>query len=381
MTSSFKVMERFMDAAVTRLNIPGMDCIVYKNHRLVFRHGAGYSDIENKTPVRLDALYNIYSATKIIVCTAALQLFEKGLYLLSDPLYTYLPEFKDMKVKYGTFSIAPAKKPIKIIDLFKMTAGFSYEVDTPVMRKLKEDTGGDFNTREFVQALSKEPLQFEPGEGWSYSFCHDILGALIEVLSGMSLGEYLKENIFGPLGMKDTGFTVPPEKAERLAPQYMYNPVTKYPARISNDCLGRIGLRHESGGAGLITSVDDYILFVDALACGGAGANGERIISERTISFMSQNRLDERQTEGFRTLVLSDGIGYGLGVAVNYDPIATGSLLPEGSFFWGGYGGAQNLVDTGNKLSFFLAMHNANNPTFLTRPHMMNILYSINWEH
>jgi CubicO group peptidase (beta-lactamase class C family) len=365
----------FMET-IPHLGVSGIDCIVYKDHREIFRHAAGYSDIENRAPISRDALYNIYSATKIITCTAAMQLVECGKLLLTDPLYVYLPEFRDMKVKIGTFTITPAKRHIRILDLFTMSAGLSYELDTPELRKLVAETGGDFDTRDFVRALAKEPLLFEPGERWNYSYCHDVLGAVIETVSGVSFGEFLKESIFEPLGMKDSGFSIPQEKLARLAPQYEYNKDTRSVARISNNCRGKAGCRHESGGGGLITTVQDYVLFADALACGGVATNGQRILSKNAIDLMRRNQLDEKRLNDFWSMGYSEGTGYGLGVGVLKDSAASCTLVSENAFYWGGIGGVQVLVDPEIGLSLFVAQHTIGSPTELIKPKMWNILYS-----
>lgn len=375
MAVSFQEMKNILDT-IPQLGVSGIDCIIYKDHNEIFRYAAGYSDIENRMPMSPDALYNIYSGTKIVTCTAAMQLVESGKLLLSDPLYEFLPEFREMKVKFGTYAIAPAKRPIKIIDLFTMSAGLSYELDTPEVRKFIEDTGGDFNTREFVAALAKEPLLFDPGDRWNYSYCHDVLSAVVEVVSGTTFEQYLRKNIFGPLGMKDTGFSVPEEKMGRLAPQYEYNPDTRSSKRIPGRCIGAVGTKHQSGGGGLIMPVQDYILFADALACEGMAANGERILSGNTIDLMRKNQLDEVRLHDFWNMGYSRGIGYGLGVATVTDSAAACTLAPEGAFFWGGIGGVQVLIDPAYGLSLFIAQHTVGSPKALFRPKIWNILYS-----
>lgn len=375
MGKRFAQLEAFMDRAMEGLNVSGIDCIVYQDHQELFRHSAGYSNLEERTPMAPDALYNIYSASKVITCTAALQLVEQGKLLLQDPLSAYLPEFAHMKVKRGTFQLQPAQKEIRIADLFSMTAGISYELDTPAMRALKQRTGGDFSTRDFVGALAEEPLLFEPGESWNYSYCHDILGAVIEVVSGLSFGAYLKANIFDPLGMADTGFSVPEEKLGRLAPQYEYTRATGAVRRITSACQGAAGLRHESGGGGLISTTADYILFADALACGGVGKNGARILSPAAIRLMSSNHLAGPCLDRFH-MMASPGVGYGLGVATIMDPAAAYSFLPKGSFYWGGIGGVQNLIDPENRLSYFVAQHTMNSPKERLNPYMWNTLYA-----
>ena len=379
MAYSDKAMKELMDSSIEKLGLPGIDCIVYHSHKEIFRYQAGYGDMEAKTPPALDALYNIYSATKMVTCVAAMQLVEQGRMHLLDPVHKYLPEYKDILVKYGSFIIVPAKKHMRILDLFTMTVGITYDLDTAVMRKFREETNDDFDSRAFVAQLAKEPQLFEPGDSWSYSYCHDILGVVVEVISGMSLGEYFKMNIFEPLGMEDTFFTTPPDKKSRLAPQYEYDFATAKVKRISTDCIGRVGKRQESGGGGLISSTNDYILFADALACGGVGVSGQQIISERSIRLMRENRLSGKLLDEFMTLGAmvgsASGVGYGLGVGVFFDAAAACTLVPEGSFYWGGLGGVQNLIDIENKVSYYVSMHNVRNPTVLLRPYMLNTLY------
>ena len=371
---TFQKLKDFMDT-VPQLGLSGIDCIIYREHEEIFRYDAGYSDIENQVPMQPNALYNIYSATKIVTCIATLQLVEDGKILLTDPLYMYLPEFKEMYVKSGTFIITPATKHIRIADLLTMTAGLSYERDTPQLRKLFEEKGLDFNTREFVETLAKEPLLFEPGEGWNYSFCHDVLAAVIEVVTGKSFGAYLEEKIFKPLGMKTTGFSVAEEKKINIAPQYEYNPITEKLRRISSDCVGVIGLRHESGGGGLITTLEDYILFADALACGGIGKYGERIISVNSINLMRTNQLEGKSYLDYKKMIPAEGVGYGLGVSVVMDAAKAFRLVPDNSFSWGGLGGVHAFIYPTNKISYFVAQHCLRSPKHLIEPKMLNILY------
>jgi len=375
MSCSFKDLEHLMDT-VNSLGLSGLDCIIYQRHKQIFRYASGCSEIETHAPMAPDALYNIYSATKPITCAAALQLVERGQLSFTDPLYEYLPEYREMYVKYGTFAISPAKRPIRIVDLFTMCAGLSYDLDTPHLRQLIAETGRDFGTRDFVRALAREPLLFEPGQGWNYSYCHDVLGAVIETVSSMTFGAYLKRNIFDPLGMKDTGFSVPPEKLSRLAPQYEYDGGTKSVRRVGSACIGAAGLRHQSGGGGLISTVEDYILFADAMACGGVGASGERILAENTINLMRRNQLQGPCLADYRNMVIAEGLGYGLGVGTITDSAAAYRLMPEGSFYWGGLGGVQNFIDPSNELSYFVAQHTLNSPKERIEPKMLNIVYS-----
>ncbi|MCL2560039.1 MAG: beta-lactamase family protein [Turicibacter sp.] len=376
MKRNFEDLKTLMDERIAELGFSGIDCVIYQHHQEIFRHAAGYGDMENKRAIQPGQMCNIYSGTKMITCVAGMQLVEKGKMILSEPLHHYLPEFKDMVVKHGTFVVQPAKKPIRVVDVFTMTAGISYDLDTPHVRKLMAETGGDFNTRDLVRAIAKEPLLFEPGEGWNYSYCHDVLGALIEVISGMTFGDYLRKNIFEPLGMKDATFTLGKSKRDKLYPQYQYDSATKSVTRATDDCLGRAGTRHESGGGGLIMSADDYILFADALACDGVGKSGARIISSRSLDLMTTPQLSGQALADFRKMMPSPGYGYGLGVGVYFDPAASLVLLPKGSFGWGGLGGVQNLIDRENKLSYYVSQHLLHSPKSLISSRMKNVLYA-----
>jgi len=375
MASNFDDLKIFMDSAIEKHGLSGIDCIIHQDYKEIFRHTSGFADMEEKTPIAPGSIYNVYSATKVITCVAAMQLLEKGQMLLTDPLYAYLPEYKDMLVKHGSLYILPAKKHIKVFDLFAMTSGISYERDTPAFKKLNEETGGDFSSREFMKAYAEVPLEHEPGEGWNYGYSHDVLSVLIEVISGMTFGEYLKKNIFEPLGMKDSDFYLPDEKRARRIPQYAYNPTDGSVVRTSDECLGQAGKRHESGGGGLIMASEDYMLFADVIANGGISANGERIISHESIGLMSENHLSGKQLEDYRK-IMPAGNGYGLGVNVVMDPKANKTLVPAGTFGWGGAGGVQCSFNQKYRLSYYVAQHLFLSPKHLLQPHMMNIVYA-----
>ena len=193
----FENTKKFCDSFLT-LGVPGVDLAVYKDGECILRYMNGYSDLENKVKMSGKERYNIYSCSKIITCTAALQLLEKGKYLLTEPLYEYMPEFREMYVK-KEFSLSDegrlTSEGKKIKHLFEMTAGFSYDCNSPEMKKAFEETDGRCPTRETMKYLAKDPLDFEPGDRWNYSLCHDVLAALVEVLSGEKFEDYVKKNI------------------------------------------------------------------------------------------------------------------------------------------------------------------------------------------
>jgi CubicO group peptidase (beta-lactamase class C family) len=375
----FNRFREFLDEAIEKNGMPGIDVLVWQNHKEIFRHQAGFMDMENKIKPQAGALYNIYSASKMIACVAVLQLVERGYMLLTDPLHKYLPEYENMQVKYGTWAFSPAKNKITIFNLLTMTAGLSYDGFSPSLNTLREETGNDYTTRQFAEAFAKEPLLFEPGEGWNYGFCHEVLGAVIEVASGMSFGEYLEQNIFAPLGIKESGFYVPEDRQHRIAPQYNYDVVTGAITLISNNCLGHnanAGLRYQSGGGGLVMPSEDYIIFLDAMACGGVGANGARILSVPMIELMAKNHISGKAMIDYKNNGTADGYGYGLGSGVVYDAAKCLSLRPEGTFAWGGLGGVQNIADPVNKVSFYLAQHLIASPKQVYLPQALNILWS-----
>ena len=209
--ANFKLLRNLLDNMVGKY-YPGIDMCIYQEHKPIFRYQAGYSDWENKKPVDPQSLYYMFSCTKPITCTAALQLFEKGEFLLTDPVYAYLPEFKDVVVKEvdenGNVSYVEPKRPIIIRDLFTMTAGLDYDLEMEPIKEAIKATGGKNPTRELVKAMAKKPLSFHPGEKYQYSLCHDVIGALIEVVSDKKLGVYMKENIFEPCGMENPEVTL-----------------------------------------------------------------------------------------------------------------------------------------------------------------------------
>lgn len=373
----FTDLKVFLDK-ITKWRIPGADCIVYYQNKPVFRYSAGFADVEKRRPVTAGNLYYLYSATKLITCAAALQLLEKGRYLLNDPVSEYLPEFAQMNIRKvdesGHESIVKAKNPITIRELFSMTGGLSYDLDSPSIREIKKSTQGRCPTRETVKAIASEPLLFEPGTHWNYSLCHDVLGCLIEVISGEKFSDYIKEHILIPLGMKDTGFYLTEEKKSRLAAQYQFNDDTRKAEVIPKINGYRLGSEYESGGAGLISSVDDYITFANALCNGGLALNGERILSRYTVDLMRTNQLNDTMQQDFNWPHMA-GYGYGLGVRTMINRAKGGSLSPFGEFGWGGAAGSYVIIDPENHLALFYAQHMLNNQEPYVHPRIRNILY------
>ena len=374
---NFDNLTQFLDR-ITAWRIPGNDCRISIGGNEVYSHQSGYADIASKRPMQGDELLYLYSLTKPITCTAALQLFEKGGFLMNDPVSEYLPEFKDMTVRRiadnGVASVIPAKNPITIRNLFTMTAGLTYDHFTPSLNKLRETTGGRCPTRDAMRAIAQEPLVCEPDESFRYSLCHDVLGGLIEVISGMKLGDYMKKNIFEPLGMKDTFFTLPEDKKHRMMTQYTFDDEKNAPVDTGLDNEHKMGTEYESGGAGLISSAADYMRFARAMCSKGTSKDGYRLLSPVTVDLMRTNHLTPRQREGLSWVQLT-GYGYGLGVRTLTDP-TQGSLSPIGEFGWSGMAGTYVIIDPENELAVFYGQQMINNQEPYVHPRIRNIIYS-----
>lgn len=389
----FTKLKDYMHVMVEKYNVPGVDCIVYKDHEQVFRYYTGMSDKEAGKAMTGDELYLIFSMTKMLTCTCALQLFEKGKYVMSDPVSKYLPEFEKMKISDADLDNTNAAKiaggssmgestdntesgyahnPITIKDLFTMSAGLDYNLSSDSIKKALAE--GKTSTRELVTAISETVLGFEPGTRFRYSLCHDVLGALIEVWSGKKFGEYMRENVLEPIGMKNTffGVTKDEEKLAKMAARYTYDE-NRMPKRLPLECVYNLSEDYESGGAGLTSCTEDYALFLDALACGGIAKNGNRILSSASIELMGTNHLKGKQLDDFH--MLRKGYGYGLGVRTHMDKTESGSLSPVGEFGWDGAAGAFSMVDTANKLSLTYFQH-VHNWDVRFQTEMRNALYS-----
>ena len=381
---NFEYMKNFMDS-LTEWIIPGNSVVIYKDGKKVFEYSSGYSDLEKKIKKTGEEQLYIYSCSKVATVTAALQLYEQGKFLLSDPLYEYLTEFKKMYVKDGD-RIKAAENPITIRDLFTMTAGLSYATNTPAFEKARKLTDGKMDTRTVIKCLAEEPLLFEPGARWNYSLCHDVLAVLAEVVSGMRFSEYMKKHIFEPLDMNNSYYHAPNDVI--ISPQYIYeiqdtkNIVELQQKEHTSGVVKRaygnelvFGENYDSGGAGIITTVDDYAKFAAALANSGTGLNNNRILSSATVKLMKTNQLNEaqRKTMNWRRL---RGYGYGLGVRTLIDKAESGSNSSIGEIGWGGAAGATIIADTEEKVALFYAHHMLNPQEEYYQPRLRNVLYS-----
>lgn len=353
---NFDALTAYLDSLAGE-GIPGCDLVVYRDHQPIFRHFTGYRDREAGIPMDGNELYWIFSATKVHTCTAALQLVEKNELSLNDAVGDYLPAYGLLSVVEDG-RVRAAWETLRVHHLFSMQGGLSYQLDTPSLTKAILYSGGKADTRALVDAMAEEPLLFDPGKHFNYSLCHDVLAAVIEVVSGLKFSEYLKKNLWDRLGIRETtGFSLPGALRPRLMQQYMFDETT-HTSRVHPD--GNINQyqltpNYESGGAGLYSCVDDYILLSDALACGGVGKTGRRILKPETIDLMRENRQEGVCMEDYKRNLNRPGYGYGLGVRTLMDKSC--SRGPVGEFGWDGAANAYTLIDPENHLSAFYATH------------------------
>ena len=234
------------------MGIAGNDLAIYADGREIYRYLRGMSHIETNVPITAGTLYRMYSMTKPVTCAAAMKLYEEGRFLMNDPVSEYLPEFGSMTVARQTSrgtEIMPARETLLIRHLFNMTSGIDYDMEHPAVREALAQYGDGITTREIVRAIARKPLLFEPGTHWMYGLNHDVLGALIEVISGKSFYTFLKEAIFDPLQMHDTWFREPAERTKDVCGRYGKGTDGAW-IKYSSDNVLQPGNRFESGGAG-----------------------------------------------------------------------------------------------------------------------------------
>ena len=363
----FFKLRKYLDEMVEEFGVPGCDCTIYKEHEQVFRHKSGFSDFERTKSVSENDMYWLYSTSKITTCTAALQLVERGVISLSDPVSKYLPEYADITVR-DNGGVRPAKTVMTIEHLFTMSSGLDYQLDKVPTLQVLAKYGEEANTRQLVESFAKSPLLFDPGCGYFYSLSHDVLAAVVEVASGIQFSKYVEENIFKPLGMRDSGYHMIPERRARMAAEYRVSPDYSHLEYIG--CVNPYipTPAYESGGAGIISCVDEYVRVLDALANGGVGITGAQILKPETIDNMRTARIDPRVIHrffGYET----DLTGYSYGLGVRTRVSNEYSKVPIGEFGWDGAAGAYALIDPENHIAVFYEQHILNHLPVTSRFH------------
>ena len=371
-------LSRFVDSG----EIAGCSARIMRNDEVLFEESFGYADIESKLKMSADTIFPIASMSKVITVAGIMQLYEQGLFKLWDPVSQYLPGFKNPKIARekpdGSYEIVDAKGEVTMRQLFTMTSGVPYGwADTAAGRirieKEKEWMSNPLffpGTVGYVNLVGQLPLAFEPGERWMYGFSIDVLGAVIEVLTGKSLGEYLKENVFDPLGMTDTGFFVPADKLNRIATLYNINEGMKPSDRGAPTSKPEF----ESGGGGMFSTVRDYSRFAQMLLHGGT-LDGVRILGRKTIDLISTDHLtpEQRRSDNWDT---QRGYGYGLGVRVMTNPELAGINGSVGEWGWDGAFGNWFCVDPKENLTCVYLTTNRPGEHYRFIPKLMASMYA-----
>jgi CubicO group peptidase (beta-lactamase class C family) len=329
----------------------GVVTMVARNGKIVHFEAAGNYGLDNGKPIDKDALFRIYSMTKPITTVAMMMLYEEGRFQLNDPVAMYLPEFEDQKLLRGGELVDPAS-PMTIEQLMSHSAGLTYGSynDNPVDLAYQESRLADSrDLDEMIKRLSEIPLRFEPGSRYHYSIATDVLGALVERLSDMTLETFFDRRIFTPLGMNDTFFNVPDAKLNRVASNHYWNQDAGSMAVIPPAASRPVqGVTLFSGGAGLLSTAMDYMIFCEMLRQGGS-YNGVRILGPKTVQYMTINQLtDETRNEGadeYPGSHLYPGQSFGLGFGVVTDPGQAGVITSKGEYSWGGAANTKFWID------------------------------------
>src|SRR5437867_7639279 len=343
------ITKRFVDEG----RHAGAITLLARNGKLVDFQTYGYRDIEKALPMERDTICRVYSMSKIITSVGVLILFEEGRFNLDDPVANYLPEMKDMKVMTGGTADAPQleplKRPVTIKHLLTHTSGLIYDFDgTDELHKLykKADLWSGPGLRDFIAKVGKLPLKHQPGEAFTYAINSDVLGALIERVSGQTFGAFLEERLFRPLGMKDTGFDVPQEKMSRVAKTYKHGTDGK---RVQAEPLintwPEAGRGIESGGAGIFSTAGDYARFAQMLLNGGT-LDGRRILGRKMVELMTANHMVTLPNNQAATRPK----GFGLGVEVTTDLGQLSMPSSIGQFGWYGAATTYCQIDPKEKI-------------------------------
>ncbi|MBV8816413.1 MAG: beta-lactamase family protein [Verrucomicrobia bacterium] len=343
-----------LDSYIAERHYAGVSVLIARDGRIAHFSTHGHRDLENSLPMERDTIVRIYSMTKIPVSVAALMLFEEGRFRLGDPLSLYLPEFAAPMVVVGrkkeNSELIPAAQPILIKNLFNHTAGFVYpDAKGNLAQQIYHDAPiyEASSLADLVTRLSKLPLSQQPGEAFCYGFSTDVLGRVIEVITGKRLDEVLMERIFGPLAMNDTAYAIPPSKRHRLAAAYRETATNSLERIASFNNEDEPGVkRFPEGGTGLFSTIDDYAKFAETLRQGGQW-NGVRLLGRKTLEFMTANHLS-----GLRVPYHSftPGYGFGLGVETRVDHGQAMKLGSIGDFGWSGWLGTICRIDPQERL-------------------------------
>jgi CubicO group peptidase (beta-lactamase class C family) len=382
---------RYVDAG----RFPGTQLVVWRRGKLVHNAVQGYADLERKIPVRDDAIFRIYSMTKPLTVAAFMMLFEEGRVALDEPVHKYIPEWANLGVFVAgvapTFITRPPSRPMLIVDLLRHTSGLTYAFQqrSNVDAAYREAKIGELATSgtldSMIAGLAKLPLEFSPGEAWNYSVSTDVIGYLIGKISGRPFEQFLQERILDPLGMSDTGFHVPAQKANRLAACYSTNPPADEGKRLTlqDDPATSPFLAKPSfisGGGGLCSTAGDYLTFCRALINGGE-LGGVRLLGPKTLALMTSNHLPggvdlPAMSRSMFSEASYNGIGFGLGFSVTLEPAKT--LIPgsRGEYAWGGAATTSFWIDPAEELIAIFMTQALPSSAYPIRRELRTMVYS-----
>jgi CubicO group peptidase (beta-lactamase class C family) len=358
-------LHALMQQTVDQKQIAGIVTILARHGKIVDYRTYGYRDLAAGAPMTKDVIFRDFSMTKPVTGVAMMILYEQGKWLPSDPISKYVPEFAHLKVYKGTDSsgnmiLTDPDHPPTMRELMTHTAGFTYGFfgDTPVDKMYRDaNLLGSANLQEFIQKLAKIPLLYEPGQGWTYSMSMDIQGYIVEKLSGKSLPDFFRDNIYAPLGMRDAGFYVPEDKRSRFTVLYRSGPNGELIAdpsasRRTGDYDAQPPM--PSGGGGMVSTAEDYYRFATMLLNGGE-LDGKRILAPPTVGLMTSNHVPAELLTGkfgIGAQTMRPGFGYGYNCAVVFDPHEANLSDGKGEFFWDGAAGTWFWVDPTNDIVF-----------------------------
>jgi CubicO group peptidase (beta-lactamase class C family) len=361
-------LDAMMDAAVANGDVAGIQGMLVRHGKIVDFHMRGRRSLTTNSKLTRDTIFRMYSQTKPMTGVAMMILYEKGLWKLDDPITKFIPEFAHLKVYNGNDAngnpvIVDAGRPPNMRELMTHTAGFGYGLvkGNPVDNEFRTDKvlRAD-GLHDMIQKIAKIPLLYQPGTNWSYSVAVDIQGYIVEKLSGQTFGAFMAENIWKPLGMKDTGFQTPPGGASRLSGLYLEVGPTLVEAKPDMSPLVQDFTKKpsmESGGGGSVSTADDYARFCQMILNKGE-YNGVRILKPETVALMQQNHIEPTVTAintDKGTTIDGSAVGFGIDFAVATDPVKAKMRVGQGTVWWGGAAGTWFWIDPKNDL-FFIGM-------------------------
>ncbi|MGZ6008570.1 MAG: serine hydrolase domain-containing protein [Rhizomicrobium sp.] len=392
-----RIADHLNRAYIDNGKIAGCQVAVTRKGHLAYFKSLGQMDRERGKAMRDDTIFRIYSMTKPITSVALMMLYERGYFQLNDPVHRFVPEWRDHRVwisgEGATMQTSKPRRPVSMRDMLCHTGGLTYgtalaalgapdsghPVDKEYTRVgVRRGDGEDL--RAFMGKLAQVPLRYEPGERWMYSLSTDVCGALVEIISGKRFDKFLADEIFGPLKMKDTSFSVPRDKLDRFAANYRRGPDKKL--QLVDDPEKSVYLKEQtffSGGAGLAGTTADYVRFCDMLRRGGE-LDGARILGPRTIELMHRNHLKDgkdltQMAIGGFSETANEGVGFGLGFACTLDSVASGSIVGS-DWYWGGAASTIFWVDAKDDLAVVFMTQLMPSGAFNFRGQLKSIVYS-----